>query len=229
RTPGIASVRWAVETGGHLATAAAVGLAVTSGNHLAVVLVIYGAVLGLLAVRSPDSDNNSPDAKPWYATGSALSAFAAYCLLLVDVNLSVVEFYTLPFAGLTVLGGWLEWQRRPALRSWISYGPGLLLGLLPSLAQVLFTADNPWRRLILGTGALAVLVLGSWRRLQAPVLVGGGVLVLLAGHELVLYWTRVPSWVPLALTGGLLLVLGATFENRRRDLRRLRHSVGTMR
>lgn len=39
----------------------------------------------------------------------------------------------------------------------------------------------------------------------------------------------VPRWVPMALGGLLLLVVGATYEARKRDVRRLRDAVARLR
>ena len=47
---------------------------------------------------------------------------------------------------------------------------------------------QPVRRLALGLGALAVVVAGAYARLQAPVVIGGAVLALVAVHEIALVW-----------------------------------------
>ncbi|HEX2416583.1 MAG TPA: hypothetical protein VHJ83_00475, partial [Micromonosporaceae bacterium] len=66
------------------------------------------------------------------------------------------------------------------------------------------------------------------RRRQAPVVVGGAVLALLSVRELVSLWELLPRWLPLAAAGLILLTLGATYEQRRRDARRLRDALGRM-
>ncbi|MGV9553817.1 SCO7613 C-terminal domain-containing membrane protein, partial [Streptomyces ardesiacus] len=62
---------------------------------------------------------------------------------------------------------------------------------------------------------------------------GGGALALVTLHELAPYLAQVvgalPRWVPLALAGLLLLVLGATYEQRLREARRLRDALGRLR
>ena len=112
--------------------------------------------------------------------------------------------------------------------SWTAYGPGLAVTLLPSLAAAWADADGP-RPLLLGVGALAVTLLGARYRLQAPLLLGGAVLVLDALHELAPYVVQLlgllPRWLPLALAGALLLLVGATYERRLRDARRVRDAV----
>src|SRR5262249_59819590 len=116
--------------------------------------------------------------------------------------------------------------------SWSAYGPGLALGLLPSLAGTLELPANPVRSGLLAAAALAVTLAGARGRLQAPLLAGAGTLVVLALDELgpgVWAWVGgLPRWIPLAAVGALLLATGGSYERRLRDLRRLRDSVGRM-
>ncbi|MFE2145165.1 SCO7613 C-terminal domain-containing membrane protein, partial [Streptomyces sp. NPDC059456] len=77
-----------------------------------------------------------------------------------------------------------------------------------------------------------VTLLGAHRRLQAPLLLGGATLAAVAVHELAPYVVQVvdalPRWLPPALAGLLLLVVGATYEKRLRDARRLRAALGRL-
>ena len=223
----IAGAAGSVEVAGHVIAWLGLLLTTSVSLRLAIALVVYGSLLGLLALLSVRT--RLLCSAPVYACASTLAAFGAYWLLLDMVNISIVEFYTVPFALATVVAGWMELRRHPQLRSWAAYGAGLCLGLLPSLALVLVSPDEPWRRLGLGVAVVAVLLLGSWRRLQAPVVVSGIILPLLTIREIAVLWTYVPSWLPLAVAGVLLLTFGATFERRRRDLRRLRQAVTAMR
>jgi hypothetical protein len=93
---------------------------------------------------------------------------------------------------------------------------------------VLVGDGQPVRRLLLGLGALAVLLLGANARLQAPVVAGGAVLAAVALHELVLVWDLLPRWIPLAVAGLLLVLLAMTLERRRRDLARVRAALTRM-
>jgi hypothetical protein len=140
----------------------------------------------------------------------------------------VPEAYTLPAAGVALLAGWLAARTRPTLHSWSAYGPALLAGFGPTLAVVLAVPGEPVRRLALGLAGVAVVVAGSVRRRQAPVVVGAAALALLALHEAVLLWDLLPRWIPLGAAGLLLVGLAVTYERRRRDLRRLRTAVGGM-
>ncbi|USA04735.1 hypothetical protein NCG97_35500 [Streptomyces lydicamycinicus] len=103
--------------------------------------------------------------------------------------------------------------------------------MLPGLAAM--WSDENWvRPLLLGAAALLVTVVGVRARLQAPLVVGGGVLVLVGLHELaptvVQVFGLLPRWVPVAAAGLLLLLLGATYEKRIDEARRLRDTVRSM-
>ncbi|MFG2005778.1 SCO7613 C-terminal domain-containing membrane protein [Spirillospora sp. NPDC048911] len=103
---------------------------------------------------------------------------------------------------------------------------------VPSLA-VAWSDPGLTRPLLLGIAAFAVTLAGARTRLQAPLLLGGGVLVLNAAHELAPALLELvgqgPRWAPIAVTGLALLFMGATYEHRIRDLRRLRTSIAAMR
>ena len=67
-----------------------------------------------------------------------------------------------------------------------------------------------------------MLLLGATTRLQAPLAVGAAVLVVVALDLLGPYAAALPRWLSLGAAGALLLVVGATYEQRRRDVDRLR-------
>lgn len=73
-----------------------------------------------------------------------------------------------------------------------------------------------------------VVLVGARARLQAPVIIGGGTLVLLPLPELVFLWRVLPTWMPLTLAGLVMLGCAITYERRRRDLARLRTMFGRM-
>ena len=147
-----------------------------------------------------------------YVVAAAGLELVAWWLFLASRTVDVVEAYTLPFAAVALVAGWFARRTRPVLGSWQAYGPALAAAFLPSLAPILATEGDPVRRLVLGAAALAVVVTGAVRRLQAPVVLGGLVLAVVAVHELVLLGQQLPSWVPLSVGGALLL-------GGRRDLR----------
>ncbi|NKQ24003.1 hypothetical protein HF200_05855 [Streptomyces galbus] len=217
-----ATARVACEVTGAAAALVAVGLAVTDAPVLALVLSSLGVLAAATAVR--------PDRRSAGYAAAALFALAAW-VRLAAWEVTAPEAYTLPVTLPALLVG--AWRRRrdPLTGSWPAYGPGLAVTLLPSLAAL--WRDEGWPRpLLLGSAALLITLLGARHRLRAPLVLGGAVLVLTALHELAPYLVQfadaLPRWVPPALAGLLLLALGATYERRLRDVRRVRDGLGRM-
>nr|WP_245714497.1 hypothetical protein [Micromonospora inyonensis] len=200
-------------------------LTVGSRRHAAVVCVLWGTAVALRALRPGE-----PVGRRWvFAAIAGGSELLGAWLLLAVADIALLEAYTLPAAGLALLAGLVALRTRTGLTSWTALGPGLAAALLPSLVAVLVGADpQPWRRLLLGAGALGVVLFGAVRRWQAPVVLGGVSLVPLALHEMVRSWDLVPRWIFLAVGGLALIGLATTYERRRRDLARLRFAVKRM-
>jgi Kef-type K+ transport system membrane component KefB len=124
------------------------------------------------------------------------------------------------------------WRRRrdPSYPSWSAYATGLTLVLVPSLLRAVTDAGNV-RPLLLALAALAVLCSGLARRLQAPLVIGGLVLGIDAVVQLVPYllavYDAVPRWSLLAAIGLVLVLLGATYERRARELRALQRQIAS--
>ncbi|MFD2348285.1 SCO7613 C-terminal domain-containing membrane protein [Nonomuraea ferruginea] len=162
-------------------------------------------------------------------TGAVLLLLASWLRLGAD-EVTVVEAYTVPCSLVLLGSGW--WRRRGApAGSWAAYGAGLSFTMLPSLVAVY--ADAEWRRSLgLGVVALVVLVAGARFRLRAPTVIGAVVLAGVAVRELAPYVSEmllvVPRWAPIAVGGLLLVVVGATYEARMRDLRKLRDTLTAM-
>ncbi|MET8529645.1 hypothetical protein [Micromonospora sp. NPDC005172] len=200
-------------------------LAVEVARHLATVCVLWGAAVALRLLRRGESAG-----RRWgFAAVAAGSELLGAWVLLAAGGVTVLEAYTLPAAALAVGAGLLALRTRPGLTSWPALGPGLVAALLPSLVSVLAGSDpQPWRRLLLGAAALGTVLAGARRRWQAPVLVAGGVLAVLALHELVRGWDLLPRWIYLGVGGLALIGLAASYERRRRDLARLRAVVARL-
>ncbi|MFJ1973540.1 SCO7613 C-terminal domain-containing membrane protein [Streptomyces sp. NPDC087903] len=215
-------VRVAVEATGAAAALVAVGLTLTDPPLLSLVLALCAVIAAGTAVR--------PDRRPAGYAATALFVLATW-VRLAAWGITAPEAYTLPAAVPALVVGALRRRRDPGASSWTAYGPGLAAGLVPSLFAA--WGDAHWiRPLLLGAAALLVTLLGARHRLQAPLALGGTVLSLDALHELAPYLVQVtdalPRWVPPALAGLLLLALGATYEQRLRDVRRVREVLGRM-
>lgn len=214
----------AVQAAGHAGALVALLLTAGSIRHAAAVCTFWGLALGLRALRPGESAT----VRRGHFTAAVLTELGAWWLLLAGERVAIVEAYTLPAAAVALLIGWLARRGRGELSSWIAYGPALAAALLPTLASVLTGEGEPLRRLLLGLGALTVLLAGAHARLQAPVVAGGSVLAAVALHEAVLAWDLLPRWIPLAVAGLLLVALAMTLERRRRDLARVRSALTRM-
>ncbi|WP_186357053.1 SCO7613 C-terminal domain-containing membrane protein [Streptomyces sp. SLBN-118] len=213
-----------MELTGAAAGLAAVVLAAGDGPALALVLALGAVIAAGTAVRA--------ERRPAAGHLAAALSVTATWVRLYASDVTAPEAYTLPvtLAALTV--GLLRRRRDPHASSWTAYGPGLAATLLPSLVAA--WGDDHWLRpLLLGLAALALTLTGARLRLQALLVLGGTVLALDALHELAPYVIQVvgalPRWLPPALAGLLLLAVGATYEQRLRDARRLRETLGRMR
>ncbi|MFD3922039.1 SCO7613 C-terminal domain-containing membrane protein [Streptomyces sp. NPDC058595] len=202
----------------------ALGLAAGRPETVALVLALCAVVAAGTALR--------PDRRPEAGYLAAALFVLATWVRLYASDVATPEAYTLPVTVPALVVGHLRRRGDPEASSWTAYGPGLAATLLPSLAAA--WGDTHWQRpLALGIAALAVTLVGARLRLQAPLVLGGAVLALDTLHELAPYIVQavgaLPRWLPPALAGLLLLAVGATYERRLNDARRLRESLGRMR
>jgi hypothetical protein len=209
-----------IEAAAHATAVLALLLAAPHLHTTAAICLLWGLALGLRALR--------PDGRDAYLLAAATAELAGWIQLMVIAHLGTLEAYSIPAAAVALLAGLLTRRRMAGLSSWSAYGPALAAALIPSLASILFTDGHYPRRLLLGLAALAVLLTGARARLQAPVVLGGTALALVALHELAQVWDLVPRWLPLAAAGLLLVLLATTLERRRRDLDRIRTALTRM-
>jgi hypothetical protein len=219
----------AVTAAAHAGGVVAILLTAGSAGHAATASTLWGVTIGLRALWP----GTSRQERAILAAVAAGWELVAWWLLLAARDVVLTEAYTLPLAAVALLAGFAALRSRPELRSWVAFGPALAAAFLPSLATILAPGlgdpDSPLRRLLVGTGALVVVLAGSMRRLQAPVVIGGTVLVIVALHEIVLVWDLLDRWIPLAVGGLVLVALAITYERRLRDLTTLRGAVARMR
>ncbi|WP_328222613.1 SCO7613 C-terminal domain-containing membrane protein [Streptomyces sp. NBC_00310] len=211
-----------VEAAGAAAGLLAIALSATHPPLLALTLALCGVIAAGTAVR--------PERRAVGYASAALFVLASWVRLAVW-EVGSPEAYTLPVTVPALVVGHLRRRRDRTTSSWTAYGPGLAVTLVPSLVAA--WGDEHWLRpLLLGSAALAVTLLGARHRLQAPLLLGGAALALVTLHELAPYIAQVvdalPRWVPPALAGLVLLALGATYEQRLRDARRMRDMLGKL-
>jgi hypothetical protein len=204
--------RTGVECAAGATAVAAVVLAAADSGWLSWTLAGLGLVALAGALR--------PDRR-WLAAGGGLLLAASSWVRLAEAGVEHPEPYVVPLALAALLLGHLRRRAVPGTGSFAAYGAGLSALLLPSLVAAL--AGGPlWRPLVLAGVALVVVLLGARGRLQAPLLIGGAVLAADALRLLGPYAAALPRWLVLAAAGALLLGIGATYEQRLRDLAGLR-------
>ncbi len=200
------------------AAATAALLAFGDAGWLSWVLAGTGLLALATAVR--------PDRRHAAVVGALVLAASSW-VRLADAEVTAPEPYVLPLGIVALALGHLRLRGAPGTRSWQAYGPGLSLLLLPSLLAS-FDDESLTRPLLLGLAALGVLLLGARFGLQAPLALGGAVLALDALQLLAPYAAALPRWMSLGAAGVLLVAVGATYEQRRRDVSRLRAGYDAM-
>lgn len=176
---------------------------------------------------------NAPRPGRWWlgAVGPVL-LLGALWLFLGWMRVSAPEPYTTVPALAALAAGWELRRRRPDTGTWVSYGAPLALLLAPGLVAALLGDGTLWRVALLGTTGLVVTLVGAWRRLQAPLLVGAVSLLPLAaktpGPPLWDMVLALPNWIPLGAVGVLLVYAGARYERHIRRLRALGQRIREM-
>lgn len=155
------------------------------------------------------------------AIGGGLLLSASSWVRLADAGVTDPEAYVLPLAIAALVLGHLRRRAEPSTGSFAAYGAGLGALLVPSLLAS-YAGSPLWRPLTLAGVALVVVLLGARGRLQAPLAIGGAVLAADAVLLLAPYAAAMPRWLVLGAAGTLLVAVGATYEQRLRDLSRLR-------
>jgi hypothetical protein len=170
------------------------------------------------------------DRRPALWAGVAL-CYLAWCIGIAAAGVNLPEPYTLPAASIAMVAGWTAFRHEPRPHSWLAFGPGLALLLLPSLSVA--RDGSGWvRAAAVGIASVGIAIAGARTRTQAPLLAGAAVAVLEAARGLAPDVVRlihaVPGWVPAAAGGAVLLWSGGTYEARLRNLRSIRRSLSSM-
>lgn len=218
----------AAEVPAALWAAVSVAVAVLYGAHggiVALALAVVGVIALATAIR--------PERR-WAAAVGALLMLSALWTALAAWNVTVPEAYTVLPALAALAVGW-EWARKAERTpsSWASLSGGLCLLLLPSLGMVVLVGeDTLWRVPVLLAAASAAVLWGLRARSQAALVIGGLTLLATAlrafGPPLWDLTRLLPNWVPFAVIGALLLLVGARYEANLERVRRFGHFIGGM-
>ena len=183
------------------------------GQVRALATVLLFSALHIVAVlvdRSPLTR-----ALAWVSLGFAAAVAVAG---MVVGALDPIELGTVPVAIALLAGGAIRMSRNPALRSWPHLGPGLLVLFVPPLVATF--DDRPiWRAAAIAIVAIAAIVFGLTRKLQAPFIVGAVVTIV---HVFATFSPQLKQlysthswvvWIVIGTLGGtLLVVFAARFE-----------------
>ncbi|WP_067832002.1 SCO7613 C-terminal domain-containing membrane protein [Actinomadura kijaniata] len=220
-TAGTAVALWARSTLGEVVAWLLVPVALAMTHDRPGPLALAFALTGLLGLGVATRPGRR---RVGWAGVAALGA--AWWTFLLTIGVTAVEAYAAPVSAVLLALG-----LRRAASSWERHGPALAVALVPSLVAA-WPGHGP-RPLLLALAALAVTLAGVRLRLQAPLLLGGATVLLVAGNAVAPlvteFLTRVPGWAPVAALGLFTLVVGATYEQRLRDLRRLRTTFTALR
>jgi hypothetical protein len=190
--------------------------------------LIPAAQFGVYALALAGAAIMAPVRKWGYVIAALCTGSLGWWSMLGTLEVETLEFYTAPPAAVVFLIGLWRLEKRPEVGSWSTLALPILIGIGPSLLMAL-EDGNEFRRVGVGAAAIAVIIAGLMRRWQAPLVLGSIALAVITVNELLLLRGHIPVWVPPAIGGAILITFGATFEKRRRDVRRIRDSLKAMR
>ncbi len=197
------------------------------GDLRAILLVVLFAAIHLLS-RAVD---RAPFTRLVGWVAIAFGAFAAITGLALD-RLDPVEFASVPLALALIAGGVITMTRKPEARSWPNLGPGVVVLLLPSLVAT-YSEDDVWRLVAVGVVALAAVLIGALRRLQAPLILGAVFVLAHAIHtfspQIRALYEFTPWWIWLILGGLIVVVVAIRIERSIRDLKSFALKIGNLR
>ncbi len=145
----------------------------------------------------------------WMSSG-VLSLGTA--LVLVGAHVTVIEAYV-AVPAITVLAIGLWWLvDDPEMRTFRALGPGLAVGLIPSLVALAMDPAHLARTLALTGATVALAIVGVAFRWFAPILATCVTAVTVSFTQVFASDQIVPRWVSFGVVGSLLLAIAATYE-----------------
>ena len=212
----------------------AVGVVPSVGRERSISAALTASLaLGVMALATIAA-RIRPTQREWWlwavAAGTEAVVLVWTRLALADVG--TVEAYSLPVAVLLAGAAWLVGRTRPggprAVPSWALEGPALAVALGPTALLALGDPGVVRQAVGLVAGAVLLAAGATWRR-RAPVDVGAVAVVALGLQALLPYADDIPRWISLGTVGAVLVLLGATFEDRRRDIHEAKRRYASLR
>ncbi|MGV8852872.1 MAG: SCO7613 C-terminal domain-containing membrane protein, partial [Rhodoglobus sp.] len=196
-----------------------------------IVLVALGGALLVLAARPTTRPLTHRMSYLGFALASIVGAIAYFGDLAQPL-----EWVTV-LLGLALLAhGGLRMVSDPDARSMRWLSAGLLILLAPSLIATFIDTGSDgtqWRIVALGIVAVAIIVLGAWLKLKAPLIIATVVVLIHASHTfapaLISFYQLTSWWLWAVIGGAIVLFLGITLERRIRDLKTLNTKFSALR
>lgn len=153
-----------------------------------------------------------PGRRPALLVATALFT-VANTTFVAGAGSTTLEWFTVPPAVVMVAIGLVGWREKS---SWISVGPGLLLGLVSS-ALVADSNSGALRLALVVATAVVIVLLGVRFAQQAPFVIGANVLAKVAIWQFLEVAPLIPRWITLGLAGAIMLAVGASYERRLKE------------
>jgi hypothetical protein len=183
------------------AAALALPLGATDARAFATVLLLLGATVLVVAVELRSALTG--------VAGAAISCLGVWAHLDA-ADVVATDAYVAPVAVALLVAGVIA-KRRNGIGSWTAYGPALTLLGAASLAER-FAGGPPIHALVAGTVGTVAVMVGGWRRLAAPLVLGTAMLGSVVVSETLAFTATLPTWAWLAASGTILVAAGIAME-----------------
>jgi len=163
----------------------------------------------------------------WAFPGVAALA-ASWWVALFNSGVKNLEAHTAPIAALLLAVGLVNLRRRPNATSWVTVGPAIVVGLVPSTLSAIFDANALRPMLVIAVSSLLIMA-GVQLRWRALILPAAWCLAAVVLVQLEPYAVGAPRWLTLGGVGAVLVAAGARYERRLHDVRTVHAWLGGLR
>ncbi|QAV69716.1 hypothetical protein ESZ53_04240 [Salinibacterium sp. UTAS2018] len=196
-----------------------------------IALVALGGTLLVLTARASTRPLTHRMSYLAFGLASMVGALAFFANVVQPIE------WVTTILGVALLAyGGIRMSRDAQARSMRWLSPGLIITLVPSLIATFVDsadADTAWRIVVLGIVSVVMIVVGTWLKLKAPLLIATIVVLIHAIHTFapaIVSLYQLTSWWLWAVIGGaIVLFLGITLERRIRDFKTLNTKFSELR
>jgi hypothetical protein len=156
-----------------------------------------------------------------WAFPGVIAVTAALWHFLFNSGVHDVEAYTVPLATLLLAIGLINLERSRETASWVTAGPAVVVGLVPSAFTAIFD-PNALRPMLVVVASSLLILAGLQLRWRALILPAAWCLGAVVFVQLAPYAVGAPRWLTLGGVGAVLVAAGARYERRLHDVRTIR-------